>query len=88
MKYNFSHSNIFVLVYAVVMKIQSFESAYNSAYKELNFICRQYFFTHVPYFKCPYFFKFFIYIKIQNYKMKLIYLQLLAVYTLNICSSV
>ena len=37
-KYDFSHTHIFVLVYAVAIKVQQFELAYNGAYKEfLNF---------------------------------------------------
>ena len=36
MKYDFWHSHIFVPFYAVAIKVQPFESAYNGAYKELN----------------------------------------------------
>ena len=43
---DFSHSHIFVLVYAVAIKVQPFKSAYNSAFIELNFIFSQIAFLH------------------------------------------
>ena len=64
LKYDFWHSHIFVSVYAVVIKVQPFESAYNGAYKELNFICQQCFLTHVLHFKCRFSFWF-----TQKYKI-------------------
>ena len=51
MKYDFWHSHMFVSAYAVAIKEQPFESAYNGAYKELNFLCPQCFLTHVLHFK-------------------------------------
>ena len=64
--YDFWHSHTFVSVYAVAIKVQPFESGYNGAYKELNFVCLLCFLAHILHFKCGYFFSFLKNTKLQH----------------------
>ena len=62
----------------IAIKVQQFESAYNGAYKELNFICLLCFLTHILHFKCRYFLVFCLR-KNTTLQKKLVYLPLSAV---------